>query len=372
MSSNGPVKIRVDSGLANSGAASNVATNQATAEALKAAGNVDGKSIEPEWVKTRGITLAESLRVGSGVTILDGTIDSNMIGADQVNATHIHATGLTATDISFTGTLSGFNITSLGSITGGSLNINDSVTIGSAAAGIYIGGGDFYAKTSGGATTVHIDGSSGIITATAFAMTTDTASFIRTSASGARVEISDDGVTVYNSSATAVVTLAGATGITVNNASASPGLTERLTFAYAGSERAYLYAYNNDLTLSVTNTFAIDAAAMTLGCALSLGGTLAMNSNSISGANAIGCASLSTSGAISCGATLDMTQGAISNATTITGSNCAVYALHLARDSSYKANTTFTFYAASSSGGSPTVLHTVTFKDGLITSWSAV
>jgi hypothetical protein len=36
-----------------------------------------------------------------------------------------------------------------------------------------------------------------------------------------------------------------------------------------------------------------------------------------------------------------------------------------------KADGSFSFYAAASSGGAVTVQHTVTFKDGLITSWSA-
>lgn len=177
MSNNGPVKIQIDSNLAQAGAVSNVATKQAETEALKQA-NVDGKSIRPEWVTARGLNLAESLRIGSGVSITDGAITSSMIGADQVNATHISATNLTTSDITFSGgSLSEFGVSTLGSISGGSLAIGDGgVTIGTSGSAMYIGGNMLIAYDTGDNPTITIDGTTGIVTCTKLVATLDNTS----------------------------------------------------------------------------------------------------------------------------------------------------------------------------------------------------
>jgi len=374
VSNNGPVKIQYESGLATDGAASNVATNQATAEALKAAGNIDGKTVYPEWVTSRGITVTEGLRVGSGVTLTDGCVEATHLASDSVTASKLNATSVTASELSLSGTLRSFNISNLGSIDSGSLAVGaGGVSVGDSSAGIYIGGNQIYAKT-GGVATVLIDGSTGVITATAFQYT-------GTEGGGSFTKIK-------NSGGTTIVQLDATNGIMVNNAASTPNILERYSIAYGGTEYSWIantggtniwYGVYGPMvvqtgggSITLQATGAGDGVGLyTNGGTITLsGGPVTTSGNSLT-AGAISGSSLSTSGAISCGTSLDMTQGAISNATTISGTNCAVYALHLARDSSYKGNTTFTFYAASSSGGATTVLHTVTFKDGLITSWSA-
>ena len=223
MSNNGPVKIQVDSNLAQAGAVSNVATKQAETEALKQA-NVDGKSIRPEWVTARGLDLAESLRIGSGVSITDGTITSSMIGADQVNATHISATNLTTSEITFTGgSLSGFGIGTLGTITGGSLAIGSGgVTIGTAGSNLYLGGNMLIAY-SGATPTITIDGTTGIVTCTKLVATLDNTSSMNLTAAS----ITIGGTASLNGTAASTVVSNAAQGpVGVTNAATAQSAAE--------------------------------------------------------------------------------------------------------------------------------------------------
>jgi len=283
-----------------------------------------------------------------------------MIGADQVNASHISASSLTTSDISFSGgSLNDFGISTLGSISGGSLSVGSGgVTIGSSGAGFYIANNRLSAY-SGQDVTVLIDGSSGTITATKFQYTSDYGgiSYLR----------------YKNSGGTTIVEIDASNGLSINNTSVTPNIQERLSLSYNGTEQGYIYAYNNSLNMwAVSKNINIGTSTSGLITITSVGNlTLYSTSGNIVcsstiSAGAISASSLSTTGAISCGTGLDMTTSAITNVTTITGTNAAVYALHLTRNSEYKPDTTVHFNDGDAN------YHSVVFKDGLITSWTYV
>jgi hypothetical protein len=83
---------------------------------------------------------------------------------------------VTASDLSLSGNLSAFGVANLGTITGGSLSIaGGGVTISNGATGVSIGS-NAISTIVGGVPTVTIDGATGVITATKFALTADASS----------------------------------------------------------------------------------------------------------------------------------------------------------------------------------------------------
>lgn len=156
---------------------------------------------------------------------------------------------------------------------------------------------------------------------------------IKTSTSTAKTQITSNGIAIYNNSGTLVVQADHSNGLWVNNdTSGSPGVTERVSLAYDGYEVGSI-AGGNYTTVQFQQR--------------GNGDTLSIN--------------------------FDLVElcPSVTGAVVRVGSNSELYAKHRTYDGSYKGDATFSFYAASSSGGSPTVKHTVTFKDGLITSWAA-
>lgn len=197
---------------------------------------------------------------------------------------------------------------------------------------------------------------------------------IYTATSGARVNLANSGMSVYNSSGTNIVNISGSAGIDVYNPSDPPGVTERISLlgAYvsgvrsAGAEAGMLFASNaakgGIVVCGYSEPLFLEAGLTYSGstwswdndeCEISAGDFISL----LPGMNNSG------------------TKTVYVGSATYTGRTLRVYgdclASHKAADGSQKSDTTFTFYAATSSGGSPTKLHTVTFKDGLITSWSA-
>ncbi len=172
---------------------------------------------------------------------------------------------------------------------------------------------------------------------------------IKTSTSTAKTQMTADGIAIYNSAGTVVVQADHTNGLWVNNVtSPAPGLSERASFAYSGTEEGYIYAINNVLSIyAIDQVSIITSLGAQIQC-IGSGEEVRLTGDTIS---LIG--PVSASG--------DYTAGA----------GQSVKAIHKTIAGANKGDTTFTFYAASSSGGSPTVLHTVTFADGLITSWSA-
>lgn len=155
---------------------------------------------------------------------------------------------------------------------------------------------------------------------------------VRSGSGTARTQMTSNGIAIYNSSGTVVVQADHSNGLWVNNdTSGSPGVTERVSLAYDGYEVGSI-AGGNSTTVQFQQR--------------GNGDTLSIN--------------------------FDLVElcPSISSAVVRVGSDSELYAKHRTYNGSYKGDTTFSFYAASSSGGSPTVKHTVTFKDGLITSWA--
>ena len=155
---------------------------------------------------------------------------------------------------------------------------------------------------------------------------------IKTGTSTAKTQMTSNGIAIYNSSGTVVVQADHSNGLWVNNdTSGSPGVTERVSLAYGGYEVG---------SIAGGNSTTVQFQQRGNGDTLSINFDLVELCPSISGVVRV-------------------------------GGDSELYAKHRTYDGSYKGDTTFSFYAASSSGGSPTVKHTVTFKDGLITSWAA-
>jgi hypothetical protein len=400
MGNNGPVKMKVDDTMATAGAQSNVALVQSELAEERSL-NIDGKSVYPEWVTTRGISLAESLRVGDGVTLTDGCVTADYIATDAVTASKINASGLSSTDISFSGTLSGFGIANLGTISGGSIAIGSGgATIGSATSGVSISGNVIRCVKSG-TTTIQIDGSTGIVTCNKFAFTSDSSSsmnlssgthvfgtgiqvgdttlgaistaatgaiqpgggvtvdgdkyittidlssglVVKSSTSNAHTQMTSNGIAVYNSSNQVVVQLDHTNGITVQNKTSDddPENTERIGFKNnAGTEVLKMWAPYTGTAAYIqteTNYTLVLTAKNTKNAQIALYG-------SATHAYAQYHADIHTF--------YDDTDTA----------GGQVRAKHCAFDGSAKADTTFTF--PDNDGAT----HTVTFEDGLIVSWS--
>lgn len=152
MATQGPVSLTPVSPLATNDTTSNVAVNQQVAKDLRAA-NVDGKDIYPSRVFTKDLALETALTVGSGVSIGDGEIVSDMLAADSVTTAKIDAGAVTATEIS-TGAVTSTKINvsdlaNIASIYTGSITVGTSGTIGSASTGGWFTPSRLLMKNSG-------------------------------------------------------------------------------------------------------------------------------------------------------------------------------------------------------------------------------
>lgn len=222
MANQGKVLMGGGNSLDTEGAVSNVATMQAQQARLESL-NVDGQYIRPDWVQARGLTLGESLSVGSGVILTNGCVDTVHLAADSVTTAKIDAGAVTATEINVS-TLSAISA-NLGTITSGSLAVGyGGVSIGDVSAGVSISGNIIRCIKSS-TTTVEIDGSTGILTASKFNLTSDSASTVNLSAGtitiGQSATIGDPTAGVSISSnvircmkdGAATVTIDGSTGV---------------------------------------------------------------------------------------------------------------------------------------------------------------
>lgn len=82
---------------------------------------------------------------------------------------------------------------------------------------------------------------------------------IRTSSSTAKTQITSNGMAIYNSAGTLVVQADQTNGLWVNNTSASnPGVTERLSLAYEGTEKGNISAYEESQALMIVAYGGID------------------------------------------------------------------------------------------------------------------
>ena len=169
------IKIKVGNALDRGATTSNVATNKAELEALAAA-NVDGKDTYPQSVSTQRLQVAQTLSIGDQVQMTDGCVSAEHLASGSVTTEKLNCTDVTTSNISFSGgSLSEFGVSTLGSITGGSLSVGaDGVTISAdgGTSGVYIGG-NVISCIYGGSPTFHVDGTTGIVTATKFQMTAD-------------------------------------------------------------------------------------------------------------------------------------------------------------------------------------------------------
>lgn len=301
MSGQSQIRIKTGNALDTGATTSNVATNKAELEALAAA-NVDGKDTYPQSVSTQRLQVAQTLSIGDQVQMTDGCVSAEHLASGSVTTEKLNCTDVTTSNISFSGgSLSEFGVSTLGSITGGSLSVGSGgVTISNdgGTSGIYIGSNQIFCKSSG-ITRVLIDGATGTITATRFNYTADSSSTmnlsagsitiganaslggttcstvvsgaaagadaiqpgggvdvngsnyittidmssgitIKTSTSTSRTQLTSNGMAIYNPSGTLVVQADHTNGLYVNNASSTPGLTERLSLAYGSSEQGWL------------------------------------------------------------------------------------------------------------------------------------
>jgi hypothetical protein len=163
------------------------------------------------------------------------------------------------------------------------------------------------------------------------------------------------------------------------------GITQGYTDWIAGGSRVYIQAGDIHIDNGNSNGSNPTTRDITITINTNSGNKLALNRGATEVMSFVGNSSTVTfAGGLSIGAATT-----IAGSLTITGAgndltvpdnvNCTdlyatgnVWGIHAAADGSTKADTSFTFYAAATSGGAVTKLHTVTFKDGLITSWSAV
>ena len=177
MATHGRVTMGQGVALDSEGVASNVAIVQAE-KARQESLNVDGKFIRPDWVAARGLSLGESLRVGSGVTLTDGCVQATHIATDAVTTEKINAGAVTANEISVS-TLSSISA-NLGTITAGSIGVGSGgVTISNdgGSTGIHIGANQIYAKASG-VVTFLVNGPTGEVSARKFTLIADAANSV--------------------------------------------------------------------------------------------------------------------------------------------------------------------------------------------------
>ena len=318
-----PIVIKTGNALDVEDTTSNVAVNQAELKAMAA--NIDGKDTYPQSVTTQRMNIGEAMTVGDQIQITDGSITANYLGADSVTTEKIFAGAVTASEMSVS-TLSSISA-NLGTITSGSLSVGaGGVAIGSGSTGIGIIN-NVFTMVTGGVVKVRLDGVAG------------TAYFAgEVSASKFTVLENDENSVNFGVS----VVIGG--DIILNQYSASNSIY------FSGSAASIAYSLPLDrITINSNNAVVISGS-------LDVAGTLLAGSFS---PTSISTGSVTATGTIT-------TPGAV-----ISSGAVGVLGVHKTRLGSYKANGSFTFYAAASSGGSPTVLHTVTFTDGLITSWSA-
>lgn len=178
MGNQGPVVVSSQAGVEVAGQGQNVATARSEqAEEKKL--SVDGKKIYPTDVFADTVHLKTDLTVGSGVALTDGCVSAQHIATDAVTTEKINAGAVTATKMTVS-TLSSLSA-NLGTVTAGTISVaSGQVSIGSSTAGVAIIGNQIYCKKSG-ATTVLIDGDSGVLTATKFQMTADADSSVNLS-----------------------------------------------------------------------------------------------------------------------------------------------------------------------------------------------
>ena len=428
-----PIRIKTGNALDVEDTTSNVAINQAMMEALSAA-NIDGKDVYPNYVGAQHLSAADaiihgafkagSMMIGAGGVNISSAEDGetpttglymggSLFSLYKSGVSQVTLDGQTG-NASFKGTVYADAGSFPGSLVTGNISVaSGGVTISNdgGSSGIYIGANQIYCKASG-VTKFLLNGATGEITAYKFTLVADSASqlnlgsgthvfadsiqvgstpgitlgtmkddisdaadaaadaasdaatalseaqgrikpgggvtvdgnkyitsidmssgiVIKTSTSTARTQITSNGIAIYNSSGTCVVQADHSNGIWVNNdTSGSPGVTERVSLAYDGYEVG---------SIAGGNSTTVQFQQRGNGDTLSINFDLVELCPSIPGVVRVG----------------DYSE---------------LYAKHRTYDGSYKGDTTFSFYAASSSGGSPTVKHTVTFKDGLITSWAA-
>ncbi|MCL5736926.1 MAG: hypothetical protein M1274_15375 [Actinobacteria bacterium] len=336
-------RIQAGNALDTSETTSNVGTNKAELEALRAA-SVDGRDIYPKSTQTdhlyatdgvfQGYMKAGALAVGSGGVSISSAADgatptTGLLLTDSVlqlikdNAAVVSLDGTTGA-ATFKGTVAAGSTIS-GTMTAGTISVGaGGVTIGDASAGVCIAGNQIFVKT-GGATTILLDGATGILTCSKVSLTTDASSTVTmnsgtvnlgnsvqvggtttlggmqtatsdaqstantantaannaqttangrllagggvvedgshyitrinttsgivvstaTSDTGARTQMTSAGIAIYNSGGSLVVQCDHTNGVFINTLSDTPGVPERLSLAYNGTEKCYAYTGSN-------------------------------------------------------------------------------------------------------------------------------
>jgi hypothetical protein len=182
MSNQGKVQFREGYALDESGVVSNAATNEAEVKLWQEFGaNVDDKQIYPSEVITKRLSVSEAMAIdGQSIYLGDGVISArHLVQSEQLitNSLQVGNAIITPDHISLPGgTLSALSA-DLGEITGGYLNVSAGVDIGNASAGISIIGSTLK-MMYGGAPTITLDGSTGLVTCNKFSFTADEASAI--------------------------------------------------------------------------------------------------------------------------------------------------------------------------------------------------
>lgn len=382
-----PIKFKSGNALDTSDVVSNVATNLAD---IENASNVDGLDIYPRTVTTEHLFAADGsfsgyLRAGAvfvgsgGVTIsseADGDtpatglyLDSSKLILYKSSAATVTLDGTTG-DATFTGTITAGG-TFTGSMTTGTLYVGSGgVVISSEAAGATPTTGVIITSSAiklykSSAVVIELDGSDGSFT-------------IQTAASGARLVIDSGGIEAYDSGGTKTVDIGSDGSFTLAQTlgwTEGPSMvidTDGFSIENATGTTVYIGMTYKGLELRSTHgvsryprgiTFSGDATGY-LGL---VNGTLAYSHYELSttghdfyvestdkqlilkGVGSLGGADVKVDGTFS--------------ATSISGD-------HQTAGGSAIADGTITFYAASSSGGAVKVLNTITFSDGLITSWT--
>lgn len=185
-----PIRIKTGNALDAGETTSNVATNTAELEAMRA--NIDGKDVYPNTVGTEHLSAANaiihgafksgSMMVGSGGVVISSAADGETPTTGLVMGTSalqliksgeaIVALDGTTGDATFKGTIASGSTIS-GTMSTGSIAIGTGgVSIGSSTAGIGIMGNQIFCKNAG-VTTILIDGDTGNVTANRFMLTAD-------------------------------------------------------------------------------------------------------------------------------------------------------------------------------------------------------
>jgi hypothetical protein len=162
-----------------------------------------------------------------------------------------------------------------------------------------------------------------------------------TADSGARTNITANGIAIYHATNGLTVQADHTNGLWIKN-HLDGGSLERASFVSSdGTENGYIMSHANAATgfhlYSPNSNVYVQTDGSGKGIALTTGG----------------------GDVVVTGGNIAMSSG------------LAVKGIHKTAAGNNKSNTTFSFYAASTSGGSPTVKHDVTFTDGLITAWAA-